>query len=312
MRKGAGKVGGLAGVNPREVPLPHGTQVTTTVEMPLPGSERVIPQGVVGRVVGILADGRVRVSVIGRGEVVYRRADIIPRKEGELRFAVRRAWAEQCLLPCAVLEATVGSRAWGLADDASDTDRRGVFLLPFTWSTGLVAAPDVLVSADGSATHWEVQKAIVQALRADPNTLETLFVPEIRVLDPMGARILEEREAFASQEIYGSFGRYALAQAKKLRQSHRLASIVRSSWSGWAKRSWIWTRFPFGSRMPRWGRARMRCIGPSSTSSSSIDRCMIRACSARIPSMPWWSSRGVGDRSSIFRESSARRMRTIC
>jgi hypothetical protein len=50
-----------------------------------------------------------------------------------------------------------------------------------------------------------------------------LFVPEIRACDPIGERLVEERDAFVSREIYGSFGRYALAQAKKLRQSHRLA-----------------------------------------------------------------------------------------
>ena len=217
------KLGGLAGIDPRDVPLPHGTQVTATVEQPVPGSDRVVPQGVVGRVVGFLEDGRVRVLVVGRGEVAYRRCDVVPRKDGELRFAVRRAWAERCLSPCAILEATVGSRAWGLSDDSSDTDVRGVFLLPFPWTSGLVAAPDTLVSADGSATYWEIAKAIGQALRADPNTLETLFVPEIEVLDSVGARLLEAREAFVSREIYGSFVRYALAQAKKLRQSHRLA-----------------------------------------------------------------------------------------
>lgn len=216
-------VAGLAGVDPREVPLPRGTQVTTTVEQPLPGSDRVVPQGVVGRVVGVLDDGRVRVEVVGRGEVVYRRADVVPRKDGELRFAVRRAWAEQCLSPCAVLRATVGSRAWGLSDDASDTDVRGLFLLPFSWKSGLVEAPDVIVSADGSSTYWEVEKAIGQALRADPNTLETFYVPDVQALDPLGERFLEERDAFVSREIYGSFGRYALAQTKKLRQSHRLA-----------------------------------------------------------------------------------------
>ena len=217
------EVATLAGIDPREVPLPHGTQVTTTVEQPIPGSDRVVPQGVVGRVIGLVEGGRVRVQIVGRGELVYRRADLAPRKDGELRFAVRRAWAEQCLRPCAVLCATVGSRAWGLSDDASDTDTRGIFLLPFSWTVGLVEAPDVIVSADGSATYWEIEKTIRQALRADPNTLETLFVPDAQALDPIGERLLRERDAFVSREIYGSFGRYALAQTKRLRQSHRLA-----------------------------------------------------------------------------------------
>ena len=39
-----------------------------------------------------------------------------------------------------------------------------------------------------------------------------------RVLDPMGRWILDERSAFVSQLIYGTFGRYALSQLKKLSQ----------------------------------------------------------------------------------------------
>jgi predicted nucleotidyltransferase len=122
-----------------------------------------------------------------------------------------------------VLEATVGSHAWGLADEASDVDHRGVFALPFSWTQGLVAPPEDLVSADGSATYWAAGKAIRQALRADPNTLEMLFLPSAKPLDPIGEWILAERDAFVSVEIYGTFGRYALGQLRRLEQGLRLA-----------------------------------------------------------------------------------------
>ena len=122
-----------------------------------------------------------------------------------------------------MLEAVVGSRAWGLAGDDSDTDRRGIFALPFPWTAGLAPVPDDLVSADGSSTYWEIGKAIRQALRADPNTFEVLFAPEVEILDPIGAWLRDARDLFVSAAIYASFGRYALSQAKKLRQSLRLA-----------------------------------------------------------------------------------------
>ena len=44
----------------------------------------------------------------------------------------------------------------------------------------------LLVSADGSATYWAAGKAIRQALRADPNTLEMLFLPSATPQDPIG------------------------------------------------------------------------------------------------------------------------------
>jgi hypothetical protein len=133
-----------------------------------------------------------------------------------------------------VLTATVGSRAWGLADEGSDHDVRGAFVLPFAWTLGLGEPPRDLVSTDGSATYWEVGKAVRQALRADPNTLELLFVPTAQASDPMGEWLLAERDAFVSAEIYGSFGRYALSQLKRLVQSRRLAEH-RAAVLGWLK-----------------------------------------------------------------------------
>jgi hypothetical protein len=60
-------------------------------------------------------------------------------------------------------------------------------------------------------------------LRADPNTLELLFADSVEVKDPIGEWFLEARDAFVSADIYGSFGRYALSQLKKLSHSLRLA-----------------------------------------------------------------------------------------
>jgi predicted nucleotidyltransferase len=100
-------------------------------------------------------------------------------------FAHRRVDTFESLHLCVVLETIVGSRAWRLADSDSDVDRRGTFALPFTWTQGLVP-PDDLISADGSATYWAVGKAIRQALRADPNRLEMLFLPNATPLDVIG------------------------------------------------------------------------------------------------------------------------------
>lgn len=223
------RLSGLTDIDPLSVPLPHGTEVTTRVERVVNG--RRLPQGMPGRVVRA-RDGGLDVLIAGVGEVWFARPEITPRKAGQLEFAQRRekSWAD--LHPCRVLEATVGSRAWGLAEDGSDTDVRGAFALPFTWTVGLVAPPTDLVSADGSQTFWEVRKLVQQALRADPNTLELLFVPSVRPTDEIGSWILEAREAFVSRLMFGSFGRYALSQLDKLAASQRL-SETRDVVLGW-------------------------------------------------------------------------------
>jgi predicted nucleotidyltransferase len=210
----------LTHLDGRSLPLPHGTEVVTRVDRMV--GERRVTQGAIGRVVKI--DGEeLDVHVVGVGVLRYARDELLPRKIGQLQFAHRRAEAWDTLRPMIVLDTTVGSRAWGLADEGSDEDHRGAFALPFSWSQGLVAPPEDLTSADGSSAYWAVGKTIRQALRADPNTLEMLFVPSARALDPIGEWILEARDAFVSIEIYGTFGRYALGQLHRLEQGLRLA-----------------------------------------------------------------------------------------
>jgi hypothetical protein len=211
---------GLTHVDPRSVPLPHGTEVTVRVERSVHG--RRVPQGLVGRVVRS-RDGGFDVLITGVGELWYARDELTPRREGQLAWAHRREAGWQALFPCRVLEATVGSRAWGLADEGSDTDVRGAFALPFSWTGGLVEPPEDLVSADGSSTYWEARKLVHQALRADPNTLELLFVPSVRALDDVGQWLLDARPLFVTKLLFGSFGRYALSQLEKLSASQRLA-----------------------------------------------------------------------------------------
>src|SRR5262249_51565522 len=68
-----------------------------------------------------------------------------------------------------------------------------------------------------------IGKAIRQALRADPNTLEMLFA-DAKILDSLGAGLVEMRTGFLSLEIYGSFGRYALSQLDRMEHNQRLAN----------------------------------------------------------------------------------------
>jgi len=215
------RIKNLSHLDSRAVPLPHGTEVVTRVDKAL--GERRVPQGSIGRVAKLEGDD-VDVTIVGVGTLRYARSELVPRRVGQALFARRREDAWNTLRSCVVLEATVGSHAWGLADETSDIDVRGVFAHPFSWTQGLVEPPDDLVSADGSATYWAFGKAIRQALRADPNTLEMLFLDSARALDPIGEWILAERDAFVSIEIYGTFGRYAIGQLRRLEQGLRLAN----------------------------------------------------------------------------------------
>ncbi|MDQ3370829.1 MAG: nucleotidyltransferase domain-containing protein, partial [Myxococcota bacterium] len=222
------RLGGLQDLDPQAVPLPTGTEVTTRVDRTVAGELR--PQGATGRVKRLDGD-RVEVVFLDGKTATYLRAEVTPRKLGVQRYARRRAAAWDQLRPCVVVDTVVGSRAWGVAHEGSDEDRRGVFVLPLPWLTGLVEPPLDLVSLDGSQSYWELGKAIRQALRADPNTLEMLFA-DPGMVDPLGAELVAMRAAFLSLEIYGSFGRYALSQLDRLEHNQRLAEH-RTTIIGW-------------------------------------------------------------------------------
>ncbi len=229
------RIKNLESLDPYAVPLPNGTEVTTGADRHTLDGARLVAQGAVGRVVSSSDEG-ITVFIVGVGTCRYQRPELTPHRMGQLRYALEREASESALKPCVVLEATVGSRAWGLASEGSDIDRRGVFLLPFSWTIGLGDAPGTLVSADGSDTYWEFDKAVRQLLRGDPNTLEMLWVPDVRALDPVAETLIARRDVFSSVEVYGTFGRYALSQARKLAQSARLAEH-RAVVLGWLRES---------------------------------------------------------------------------
>jgi hypothetical protein len=205
--------------------------VTTRVDRAVDDGE-IRPQGATGRVAKLDGD-RVEVVFVDGKRATYLRGEVVPRKLGVVRYAQRRAAAWEDLHPCVAIDTIVGSRAWGVADAGSDEDHRGVFVLPMPWTTGLVDPPTDLISLDGSQTYWEIGKAIRQALRADPNTLEMLFASPV-IVDPIGARLVAIRTGFLSHEIYGAFGRYALSQLDRLEHNQRLAEH-RATVIGWLR-----------------------------------------------------------------------------
>ena len=70
-----------------------------------------------------------------------------------------------------ILRCVVGSRAYGLDREGSDTDRRGVYLPPAELHWSLAGAPPQLQNEATQEVYWEIQKFIMLALKANPNIL---------------------------------------------------------------------------------------------------------------------------------------------
>ncbi|MGW1625715.1 nucleotidyltransferase domain-containing protein [Streptomyces sp. NPDC002172] len=110
----------------------------------------------------------------------------------------------------------MGSRAFGLATEGSDTDRRGVFLAPTPLFWGFEKPPTHAEGPGEERFSWELERFCELALRANPNILECLHSPLVEHIDETGRELLALRDAFLSRRAYDTFTRYALGQRRKL------------------------------------------------------------------------------------------------
>ncbi|MET7613837.1 nucleotidyltransferase domain-containing protein [Streptomyces seoulensis] len=115
-----------------------------------------------------------------------------------------------------VYACVMGSRAFGLATDGSDTDRRGVFLAPTPLFWRFEKPPTHVEGPGEERFSWELERFLELALRANPNILECLHSPLVEHLDDTGRELLSLRGAFLSRQVHATFTGYALGQRRKL------------------------------------------------------------------------------------------------
>ncbi|WP_371665202.1 nucleotidyltransferase domain-containing protein [Streptomyces sp. NBC_01241] len=115
-----------------------------------------------------------------------------------------------------VYACVMGSRAFGLATDGSDTDRRGVFLAPTPLFWGFEKPPTHVEGPAQEQFSWELERFCVLALRANPNVLECLHSALVEHVDAVGRELLSLRGAFLSRLAHQTFVRYASGQRRKL------------------------------------------------------------------------------------------------
>ncbi|MYW10559.1 nucleotidyltransferase [Streptomyces sp. SID2563] len=126
-----------------------------------------------------------------------------------------------------VYSCVMGSRAFGLATETSDTDRRGVFLAPTPLFWRFEKPPTHIEGPADEQFSWELERFCELALRANPNVLECLHSPLVDHVDDTGRELLALRGAFLSRRAHDSFVRYALAQRRKLEADVRVHGAPR-------------------------------------------------------------------------------------
>ncbi|MGW6836463.1 nucleotidyltransferase domain-containing protein [Streptomyces sp. NPDC054949] len=115
-----------------------------------------------------------------------------------------------------VYSCVMGSRAFGLATEASDTDVRGVYLAPTPLFWRFEKPPTHVDGPRDEEFSWELERFCELALRANPNILECLHSPLVERITPVGEELLSLRGAFLSRRAHLTFTGYAAGQHGRL------------------------------------------------------------------------------------------------
>jgi hypothetical protein len=211
--------------------LPVGTQIVTKIEVKKPGENRTWKQGAVGVIVKSPTDNSHAYSVkLPDGtEVSLRRHELSIRKQFQSEGLQPGCdfLAEYNLFDRVIYRCIVGSRAYGLDNEQSDTDRRGIYQPPAILHWSLYGVPEQLEDRENQECYWELQKFLVLALKANPNVLECLYTPLVETLSSVAEELLSLREIFLSQLVYQTYNSYVLSQFKKMEQDLRNTGDIR-------------------------------------------------------------------------------------
>ena len=206
-----------------------GTQVVSLVEVRGTNHSLVHPRGAVGVVTRTPAvegetflvrfpDGFEKSLERSQIEVLKHFKDLLGDGSQSEEFDLESFIIYRCV---------VGSRAYGLDNDESDTDRRGIYLAPAELQWSLFGAPEQFEDNATQSCYWELQKFLTMALKANPNILECLYSPMVEKVTPLGAELIAARQGFLSQMIFQTFNGYAMSQFKKIEQDIRNHGEVR-------------------------------------------------------------------------------------
>jgi hypothetical protein len=211
--------------------LPEGTRVVTRIEARCFRGAGVKPLGAVGVVFQVPTDDAhaylVRFADGSKAALCRHELSILKQHYGEEMDAAAQVGDMEELRSFVIYQCIVGSRAYGLDDEGSDIDRRGIYLPPTDLHWSLFGAPEQLEDKGSQECYWELQKFLIMALKANPNILECLHTPLVEHAEPLALELLAMRGAFLSRLIYKTYNGYVLSQFKKLEQDLRAKGAIK-------------------------------------------------------------------------------------
>ncbi|MBZ0276156.1 MAG: nucleotidyltransferase domain-containing protein [Anaerolineae bacterium] len=197
---------------------PAGTQIITHSDITNNAGDVLFVAGAVGIIVKspVDADHAYRVRFMDGTEQSLKRDQFSIRSHHQNPTVPEDYLAGVDLYQYVVYRCVVGSRAYGLDHDESDTDLRGIYRPPADLHWSLFGIPEQLER--GEEAYWELQKFIVLALKANPNILECLYTPLVEYAAPVARELLDMRHIFLSKLIYQTYNGYVMSQFRKLQK----------------------------------------------------------------------------------------------
>ena len=209
-----------------------GTQVVALKQVQGTNGEAIHPAGAVGVVLRSPVDRQhsYRIRFVDGFESMLHHDNLMllaEYKQGVINDS-SRVLSTHGLFNRVIYRCVVGSRAFGLSTEESDTDRRGIYLPPADLEWSLYGVPEQLENEETQEAYWELQKFLIMALKANPNVLECLYTPLVEHATPLAQELLGMREAFLSKVVYQTFSGYVMSQFKRMQGDLRNQGKVKS------------------------------------------------------------------------------------
>ncbi len=202
-----------------------GTQVVALKQVQASNGKAVHPSGAVGVVVRSPHDREhsYRVRFVDGFEAALQHDNLMllaEYKQGAINDS-DQLLSSHGLFDRVIFRCVVGSRAFGLETEDSETDRRGIYLPPGNLHWSLYGVPEQLENDDTQEAYWELQKFLIMALKGNPNVLECLYTPLVEYATPLAEELLDMRDAFLSRLVYQTYNGYVMSQFKRMQADLR-------------------------------------------------------------------------------------------
>jgi hypothetical protein len=148
----------------------------------------------------------------------------------ELDIPIKPALCYADIEPHLIFKCVTGSRAYGTNIPTSDTDYKGIYVLPESFVHAIeydedwdeIKVRDKENNSEG--TYYEIRKFLRLLAENNPNTLEVFNLPDDCIIKrtPEFDLVLRREKEFITKQCHDSFLRYATAQIKKAKGQNKM------------------------------------------------------------------------------------------